>query len=70
GASATLVTRAAALERLVPETLALSATALLVVWWHGGVERQDLAAVAGAFRRERPVPDAVVPAAGSGRGRS
>ena len=70
GASATLVTRGAALERLVPETLALSATALLVVWWHGGVERQDLAAVAGAFRRERPVPDAVVPAAGSGRGRS
>jgi len=67
---ASLATRGAALDRLVPETLALAAAALLVVWWRGGIDKQDLAAVAGAFRKDRVVHETAVPAAGGGRGRS
>jgi len=70
GSSASLPTRGAALGRLVPETLALAAAALLVVWWRGGIEKQDLAAAAGAFRKDRAVADTAVPAAGGGRRRS
>ena len=68
GRSALLVTRGEALDRLLPQGLAVLAAGLLIVWWRGGVERQDLAAVASAFRRSRGGLNAAIPEAGAGRG--
>jgi len=70
GGFSLLLTRGEALDRLVPEGLALVAAGLLIVWWRGGVEKQDLAAVAGVFRRSGGPLDAAIPAAGAGRGRA